>query len=57
MIETKVLATSRRHLLIVTVLLLIVAASRILRLNGLEMDIDEVWSIWQTLGTPRQVLA
>jgi len=40
-----------------TVLFLAVAASRILRLNGLEMDIDEVWSIWQTLGTPRQVLA
>ncbi len=40
-----------------TALLGAVAASRILRLNGLEMDIDEVWSIWQTLGTPRQILA
>jgi len=40
-----------------TALLLVVAASRIPRLNGMEMNIDEVWSIWQTLGTPRQVLA
>ena len=49
--------TSRKHLLAMTALLLAVAASRILRLNGLEMNIDEVWSIWQTLGTPRQILA
>lgn len=40
-----------------TVLLLAVAASRISRLSGMEMDIDEVWSIWQTLGAPRQILA
>jgi len=49
--------TSRKNLQAMTALLLAVAASRILRLNGMEMDIDEVWSIWQTLGTPRQVLA
>lgn len=37
--------------------LLILAASRVLQLRGLELNVDEIWTIWQTLGSPRQVLA
>lgn len=48
---------TRRALLTITVVLLVIAASRITRLNTLEMDEDEIWSIWQTFGTPSQVVA
>src|SRR5258708_25703042 len=44
------------RVLLVTALLLVIAASRISRLNTREMDVDEVWSIWQTLGTPAQII-
>lgn len=45
-----------RLMLIVTGLLLLLAASRILKLSGLEMHVDEVWSIWQTFGTPADII-
>jgi len=47
---------SRRALLAITFLFIVLAASRITRLNTLEMDEDEIWSIWQTLGTTSQVI-
>jgi hypothetical protein len=37
-------------------LLLIIAASRIVHFATLNPDVDEVWSIWQTFGTPQQIL-
>ncbi len=41
-----------------TLALLLIAASRILRLGGLiDLGNDEIWSIWQALGTPGQILA
>jgi hypothetical protein len=46
-----------RALLLVACLLLLIAASRILRLDGLTMNPDEVWSVWQTFGTPAQIVA
>mgnify|MGYP000400860976 CR=1 FL=1 len=39
-----------------TILLLLIAASRVLRLDSLGMNPDEVWSVWQTFGTPSQIL-
>jgi hypothetical protein len=36
--------------------LLVIAASRIILLNDLVMNPDEVWSIWQTFGSPGQIL-
>jgi Dolichyl-phosphate-mannose-protein mannosyltransferase len=36
--------------------LLVVAASRMIRLPGLNPDVDEIWSIWQTFGTPQQII-
>ncbi len=39
------------------VTLLVLMAGRILQLRGLELNEDEIWTIWQTLGSPRQVLA
>ncbi len=48
---------ARRHTpLLLAALLLIVAASRVLRLGGLELNADEVWTVWQTLGTPQQIV-
>jgi hypothetical protein len=40
----------------VIALLLLIAASRVLRFGGLTMNPDEVWSVWQTFGTPGQIL-
>jgi hypothetical protein len=45
-----------RRLFIGTTLILILAASRMTRLSELQMHADEVWSIWQTFGTPGQIL-
>ncbi len=39
-----------------TGLLLVVAAGRIIPLRELPMNADEIWSIWQTFGTPADVL-
>ena len=36
--------------------LLLVAASRLLVLHQIRMGGDEIWSVWQTLGTPRQIM-
>lgn len=40
----------------VTLLLLIHAGARILRLGTFELHHDEVWSVWQTFGTPAQIV-
>ena len=42
---------------VITGLLLLVAASRLLRLHEIRMNPDEIWSMWQTFGTPQQILA
>jgi hypothetical protein len=44
-------------LLLLAPVLLLITASRIVRLNEMAMYPDEVWSIWQTFGTPQQILA
>jgi len=36
--------------------LLLIAASRILRLSEMGMNPDEIWSVWQTFGTPMQII-
>ncbi|MBI1280764.1 MAG: hypothetical protein GC179_21750 [Anaerolineaceae bacterium] len=36
--------------------LLLVAASRLLVLHHIRMGGDEIWSVWQTLGTPGQIM-
>lgn len=45
-----------RWIALLAVLLLVIAAARILRLTNFEMHHDEVWSIWQTFGTPAQIV-
>jgi hypothetical protein len=50
---------ARRHpwiILTAAVILLLIAASRVLRLAELGMNPDEIWSVWQTFGTPGQIL-
>ena len=49
--------SSKRLLALLTLLLVLIAASRILRVQEMRMDVDEVWTIWQTNGTPAQILA
>jgi hypothetical protein len=44
------------RLIVGTALVLLLAASRILRFSSLQMHSDEIWSIWQTFGTPIQIL-
>ncbi|MCC7452244.1 MAG: hypothetical protein IT324_32890 [Anaerolineae bacterium] len=43
-------------LAVITLVLLIIAGSRLVRLRGLDMNSDEIWSVWQTFGTPAQIL-
>lgn len=48
--------TTKRELALITVILLGLAATRLLRLHGLDMHTDEIWSVWQTFGTPADIL-
>lgn len=41
---------------LMVLILLCTAASRILHFDALKMDIDEVWTVWQTLGSPVEIL-
>src|SRR5258706_6505072 len=50
-------STARLQLALVTLILLVIAASRIPRLRTFEMDTDEVWSVFQSVGTPKQIVA
>jgi Dolichyl-phosphate-mannose-protein mannosyltransferase len=42
--------------IVIIAALLLIAASRFTRLDDLAMNPDEIWSAWQTLGTPTQIL-
>jgi len=44
------------HLWAPALILLVAAAARLLYLHDLPMNADEIWSIWQTLGTPADVI-
>ncbi len=39
-----------------TALLLLLFASRLQWLSTIQMDVDEVWSVWQTLGSPTDII-
>src|SRR5258706_1376763 len=43
--------------LVLALVLLAVAARRLIRFQGPTPDTDEVWSIWQTFGTPQQIVS
>lgn len=45
------------HLLWLTAALLLIVISRLLLLNDLSFDQDEVWSVWQSFGTPQEIIA
>jgi hypothetical protein len=47
---------STQVLFIFCALLLIIFASRIVRLHTVEMDVDETWSVWQTFGSPADII-
>lgn len=48
--------TRRAPLPLLTLALLLIAGSRLLRLDDLVMNLDEVWSIWQTFGSVEDIL-
>jgi hypothetical protein len=47
---------STRQLWLLTLILLLIAASRVIRINDFKLYNDEIWSIWQTMGTPQQII-
>src|SRR4051794_30422068 len=42
--------------LLIAAALILIAASRLAHLPALDMDGDEIWSVWQTFGTPTQII-
>ncbi|HVO44148.1 MAG TPA: glycosyltransferase family 39 protein [Aggregatilineales bacterium] len=44
------------RLVAIVIVCLVIVGSRVVRLSTLEMDRDEVWSVWQTFGTPYQII-
>lgn len=43
-------------ILLISLLLLVIVASRIYRLDDLQMNQDEIWAVWQTFGSPEQII-
>src|SRR5262245_51487407 len=54
-----VLLNRRQRLFLASfvIICLVIVFSRLSRLPTLEMDNDEVWSVWQTSGTPLEIIA
>ncbi len=52
------LSRRRAQIALVTVILLLIFAGRVFRLDVTvtELRVDEYWSIWQTFGSPQQIL-
>lgn len=45
-----------RDWLLLTLVFLGIITSRLVRLDDMTMNRDEIWSVWQTLGTPQQIV-
>lgn len=52
----RIITPTESRLVIGTALLLLLFLSRLIHFHGLEMHTDEIWSIWQSFGTPQQIL-
>jgi len=50
------LTSRNQNWLVILAVLLLIAASRFTRLDEMALNPDEIWSAWQTLGTPAQIL-
>ncbi len=48
---------STRQFWLLTALIFLIATSRAIRINDFHLDNDEIWAIWQTIGTPQQVIS
>ncbi len=44
------------HLIALVGLQIVIFASRVALLPGFDMDADEVWSVWQTFGSPADII-
>ncbi len=56
MLMPRTLPFSRLTLIALVAALLIIFGSRVVRLPTLNMNNDEVWSVWQTLGSPSETV-
>ncbi|RMG87545.1 MAG: hypothetical protein D6712_05475 [Chloroflexi bacterium] len=54
---TKNLMTRQRRVLIATLVFFLLTLSRFILFHQIEFDPDEVWNIWQTFGSPSQIIA
>ncbi len=45
-----------RDWLLFTLIFLGIIISRLMRLDDMILNRDEIWSVWQTLGTPQQII-
>lgn len=45
-----------RSIFLLTLLLLVIAASRFIRIADFRMDTDEIWAVWQTFGSAQQII-
>ncbi|MFC1960593.1 glycosyltransferase family 39 protein [Chloroflexota bacterium] len=59
MVETRHTGSSQAPvwLMVTSLVLLLIAAAHILLLDGMEIGGDEAWSIWQSLGTPAEIVS
>ena len=48
------LNSKSRYIWLFTLVLLLIALSRFTRLDDWALNPDEIWSVWQTFGTPQQ---
>jgi len=55
-LPTRMSPRTRNRLFMGTALFLLLFLSRLIHFHGLEMHTDEIWSIWQSYGTPQQIL-
>jgi 4-amino-4-deoxy-L-arabinose transferase-like glycosyltransferase len=54
--STRLSRVQATRLILITFVLLLVAGQRIANITTFEMHHDEVWSVWQTFGTPAQIV-
>jgi hypothetical protein len=55
-VDSRSISLPRTRLIILVSILLFISATRIPRFDQRELHPDEIWSVWQTLGTPVQIV-
>ncbi|HVO42363.1 MAG TPA: glycosyltransferase family 39 protein [Aggregatilineales bacterium] len=50
------ISEAKRYLPLIVVAFILIMASRLVYISSLSMNWDEIWSVWQTFGTPQDVI-